>query len=106
MMVGQIEESVHPVSKSVSSLARGIPRKKDNKDTIHYSADDSNTELLHRTIQSANQLSIYGAVARWCEDFGMKSDEKPPETLEDDILKEVQPQYVTSLANDTLTVIF
>ena len=64
---------------------------------MHYCADASNTELLHRTIQSANQLSIYGAVARWCEDFGVKSDEKPSKTLRGEILKEFQPQYVTSL---------
>ena len=37
--------------------------------TIHFTL---NTELLFRTIHSANQLSIYRAVACWCEEFGLK----------------------------------
>ena len=48
-------------------------------------------------LHSANQLCVYGAVARWCEDFGMKSDETPPKTSNDKILKEVRPEEVTSL---------
>ena len=48
---------------------------------IHFSADASNTEFSYRIIHSANQLSIHGAVAGWCEDVGMKSDEKPPKTV-------------------------
>ena len=63
LMVERFEESGHPAFKSVSPLARGILRKKNNKETIHFTADASNTELLYRTIHSANQLSIYGAVA-------------------------------------------
>ena len=75
----------------------GILRKKNNKETRHFSADASNTELLDRTIHSVNQLSINGAVARWCEYFGMMSDVKPPKTVNDEILEEVQPKEVTSL---------
>ena len=96
-MVEQFEESGHPVFKSVSPSARGILRKKNNKETIHFSAHPSNTELLFRTIHSANQPSIHGAVARWCEDLGMEADEKPPKTKNDVTLKEVQPKEVTSL---------
>ena len=59
--------------------------------------DAANTELLYRTLHTANQLSIYGAVAGWCEDFSVTSDEKPPKTTNDDVLKEVQPKEVTSL---------
>ena len=58
-------------SKSASPLARGILRRKNIKETIHFSADALNTELLCRTIHSANQLSIFGAVAGCCEDFGI-----------------------------------
>ena len=95
MMVEQFEESGHPVFRGVSPLAR-ILRKKNNKETIHFNADALNTELLYRTIHSANQLSVYGAVARWCEDFGMMSDETHPKTKKDKILKEVQPKEVIS----------
>ena len=77
MMVEQFEESGHPVFKGVS-LSWNLEEEEQQGDhTLQY-ADASNTELLHRTIHSANQLSIYGAVARWCEDFGMKSDETLP----------------------------
>ena len=41
-------------------------------------------------------LSIYGAVARWCKDFGVKSDETPPKTINGEILKEVPPKEMTS----------
>ena len=81
MMVEQFEASGHPVFKGVSPLARGILRKKNNEETIHFSADASNTALSDRTSHSAHQLNIYGAVARWCEDFGMTSDETPLRTI-------------------------
>ena len=45
-MVERFEESGHPVFKSVSPLARGILRRKNNKETIHFTADASNTEML------------------------------------------------------------
>ena len=96
MMVEQFEESAHPVFKGVS-LSWNLEEEEQQGDhTLQY-ADASNTELLHRTIHSANQLSIYGAVARWCEDFGMKSDETLPKTINAKKLKEVQPREVTSL---------
>ena len=44
-MVDRFEESGHPVFKSVSPLARGILRRKNNKETIHVNADASNTAL-------------------------------------------------------------
>ena len=33
-------------------------KRKSNRDTIHFNADAANTELLFRTIHSANQLSV------------------------------------------------
>ena len=73
------------------------PRKKKNKETIHFNADASNTELLYRTIRSTNQLRIFGAVAKWCDDFGLKSDEKHPKIINDKRLKVVQPTEVIAL---------
>ena len=69
-MVERFKETGHPVFKSISALSRGILKRKNNRDTIHFNADASNTELFFRTIHSANQLSIYGAVSTWCEEFG------------------------------------
>ena len=56
---------------------------------------------MYRTIHSVNQLSIYGAVASWCEKFGLKLDEKLPKTIFVffflHILQGVQPKEVTSV---------
>ena len=85
-------------------LARGILRRKNKRDTTHLTADASNTELLCRTMHSANQLSIYGAVANWCEEFGLMPDETPDglrKTENELILKEVKPQEVKSLVKKT-----
>ena len=94
-MVEQFEESGRPVFKRCFSIGSWNPEDENNKETTHFSADASNTELVCRTIHSANQLSIYGAVARWCQYFGMKSDEEPPKICVDEMLKEVQPKEVT-----------
>ena len=68
------ETSKQTVFKSIGALNRGI--LKNNRDIIHFNADASNTELFFRTIHSANQLSIYGAVSSWCEEFGLRPNER------------------------------
>ena len=50
--------------------------KKNNRDTMHFNADASNTEHLFRIIHSVNMLSIYGAVSNWCEQFGLTEEQK------------------------------
>ena len=52
------------------------PEKKNNRDTIHFNADASNTSLLFLVIHSGNQLDIYGAVSDWCEQFGLTEEEE------------------------------
>ena len=69
-------ETDHPVFKSVSAFASWNDDNKEN--TIHFNADASNAQLLFRTIHSANQLSIHGAVSSWCEEFGLKPNEREP----------------------------
>ena len=61
-MVQRFKETSHPVFKG--------------KETIHFNADASQTELLFRIIHSVNQLSINGAVSNWFEQFGLTTDEK------------------------------
>ena len=70
---------VNPVFKSIPALSRGILKRGNGSDTIHFNADASNTELLFRIIRSVNQLSIYGAVSKWCEQFGRTEEEKGQE---------------------------
>ena len=74
-MVQRFAETGHPMFKGISALSRGILKRKQNGDTIHFNTDSLITELWFRIIHSANQLSIYGAVSRWCEEFGQKSNE-------------------------------
>ena len=58
VIVGHFEQTGHPVFKGISSLNRGILIRNGGRCTVHFNADSSNTELLFRTIHSANQLSI------------------------------------------------
>ena len=43
---------------------------------IHFNGDSSNAELLFRIMHPVNQLSVYGAVANWCQQFGLTEEEK------------------------------
>ena len=85
-------------------------KKENNRHTIHFNADSSNTELSFRTIHSANQLSIYGAVSSWCEEFGLRPNEREKRGREreptserlvakenEQLLKRVKPQELNSL---------
>ena len=54
-----------PVFQWVSPLGRGILKKKKNRGTIHFNGEYCNVDLLCRTVHSANQLCIYGAVTKW-----------------------------------------
>ena len=86
-------DSGHPVFTSASALSRGILRKIKGKETIHFNADASNTELIFRIIHSVNQLSMYGAVSNWCEEFGLRPNERGPTsekfTKENSVSKEI-----------------
>ena len=54
------KETGHPAFRGISALNRGVLKREGGRCTIHFTAEVSNTELLFRTIHSANQLSIYG----------------------------------------------
>ena len=56
-------------------LSRGTLKSKGHgKLSIHFAADYPTIETVFRTIISANQLSIYGAVAALCEEFENHQD--------------------------------
>ena len=87
-----IQDSKVPViqySQSISALRRGILKKKNGRDTIHFNADASNTELTFRNIHSVSQLSIHGAVANWCEQFGLTEKEAGKERQKESVIKGV-----------------
>ena len=86
-MVGRFKDNGHPVFKSISGESRGILKKKNNRDTIHFNADASNTEFLFRIIHSVHQLSIQGARSNWCEQFGLTEEEKGREKQKESVTR-------------------
>ena len=52
LTVERFKDASHPVFKSISALSRGILKKKNGRDTIHFNADAYNTKLLFRIIHS------------------------------------------------------
>ena len=74
-MLRIFKETNHPVFTSVSALSRGILKQVKNNTSIRFNAEMTNSELLFKIIFSANQLSMYGAVAD-CYRFGAKENEQ------------------------------
>ena len=63
-------ESGHPIFRSTTPLSRGqLKSKGKGKVSIHFTADQDTVDTIYRIILSVNQLSVYGAVAAFCEEF-------------------------------------
>ena len=74
-MLLEFAESVHPFFRVTTPLSRGILKSKGHgKLSTHFTADYPTIETVFRNIISANQLSIYGAVANICEEFEAHQD--------------------------------
>ena len=74
-MLLEFAESGHPIFRATSPLSRGILKSKGHeKLSIHFTADYPTIETIFRIIISANQLSLYGAVANMCEEFETHQD--------------------------------
>ena len=78
-------------------------RQKKAKSTIHFNIDSMNTELLFQTIHFVNQLTIYGAVANWCHQFGLTEEEKGRAnfSVDDKTLTSLQREEVQLLVSLT-----
>ena len=86
-MMANFSGSCHPTFRASSVFERGEIRSKGGgKKSIHSNGSHENIELLLRTVFSANQLSIYGAIADLCDEVpkGTGAPEKlaAPEHLE------------------------
>ena len=69
-MLLEFAESDCPIFRATSPLSRGqLKSKGHGKLSIHYAADLETVETIFRIIVSANQLSLYGAVAEICEEY-------------------------------------
>ena len=74
-MLLEFAESGHRTFRATTPLSRGILKSKGHgKLSIHFIADYPTIETVFRIIISANQLSIYGAVANICEEFETHQD--------------------------------
>ena len=74
-MLLEFAESGHPTFRATTPLSRGILKSKGHgKLSKHFTADYPTIETVLRIIISANQLSIYGAVATICEEFETHQD--------------------------------
>ena len=62
-------EGGHPIFRATSALERGELRSEGKEmKSILFNGSEENIELLLRTINSANQLSVYGALADLCKE--------------------------------------
>ena len=69
-MLLEFAESGCPIFRATTPLSRGSPKSKGHgKLSIHFAADQDTIGTIFRIILSANQLSLYGAVANMCEEF-------------------------------------
>ena len=90
MMLKLHTESGHPIFRTFNARERGELRSKGGgKKTVHVNGSEQNVELILRTVMSANQLSIYGAVADMCRQVskdtmasGKPEAQDPLETME------------------------
>ena len=74
-MLLEFAESGHPIFRTKTPLSRGILKsKRHGKLSIHFTADELTIETIFRIIISVNHLSIYGAVAAFCEEFENHQD--------------------------------
>ena len=69
-MLLEFEESGCPIFRATTPLSMGqLKSKEHGKLSIHFAAVQGKIETIFRMIVSANQLSLYGAVAEMCEEY-------------------------------------
>ena len=74
-MLLEFAESGCPIFRATTPLSRcKLKSKGHGKLSIHFTADYQTIETVFRIIVSANQLSLYGAVANMCEEFDTHQD--------------------------------
>ena len=74
-MLVEFAESGCPIFRATSPLSRGqLKSKGHGKLSIHFAAVQETVETIFRIIVSANQLSLYGAVAEMCEGYDILHD--------------------------------
>ena len=82
-MLLEFAESGCPIFRATTPIFRGkLKSKGHGKLSIHFTADYPTIQTVFRIIVSANQLSLYGAVANMCEEFETHQDRyRQPDVL-------------------------
>ena len=94
-MLLEFAESGHPIFRATIPLSRGILKSKGHgKLSIHFTVDYPTIETIFRIIISADQLSLYGAVANICEEFETHQDRsgQPDVLMGQSILSEIKAE--------------
>ena len=69
-------ESGHPVFRASNAWERGeLDSKEQGKKSTQFDENEGNIKMLLLTVISVYLLSIYGAVADWCENWDKNSSE-------------------------------
>ena len=93
--------SDHPIFRASSAFERGELRSKGGgKKSIHFNGSHENIELLLRKLISANQISIYGAIADLCNEI-LKDLEGSGETAAPDHLEKMEIPTDLSIAENS-----
>ena len=72
-MMLNFHESGHPVFRGSSAFERGSFRNEEGGQlSMHVCGDTDTVEVFLRTVISANQLSVYGAVADMCDELASR----------------------------------
>ena len=97
-MMANFSGSGHPIFRASSAFARGELRSKEgSKKSTHFNGRHENIELLLCTVISANQLSVYGAIAELCNEVS-KNVRAPGKPAARDHLEKIQKFRPTSLS--------
>ena len=73
-MMMNFSESGHPIFRASSAFDTGELRSKGGgKKSFHFTDNDEGIELLLCTVISANQLSVYGAIAGFMQRTSQRS---------------------------------
>ena len=101
-MLVEFTESGCPIFRATTPLSRAKLRSKGHgKLSIHYCADQATIDTIFRIIVSANQLSLYGAVAEICEEyesFHQRTDQLDKVMGQSIVLSEIKTEVL--LEND------
>ena len=101
-MLLEFAESGHPIPRATTPVSlENLESKGHGKLSIHFAATQETLETVFRIIFSANQLSLFGAVANMCQEFEFHQDRSgQPDVLmgQSIVLSEIKAEVL--LEND------